>query len=136
MLKIRLTRTGKKHQPSYRVVVTPKENPVKGKYLTSLGHYDPVREEISIDSEKVLAWLNKGAQPSQRIARLLDKAGVKHKSITVIHYHTKPKQAKEAKEVASPEPVEVTDEAAEEATVPTSDEAPAQGEQEQLPSQG
>lgn len=86
MLKIRLTRVGKKHQPSYRIVVTPKENPVQGQYLDLVGTYNPLRSEVKINQEKVLEWLNKGAQPSQRLSRLLSHAGVEHKLIKVKIY--------------------------------------------------
>ncbi len=112
MLKIRLTRMGKKHQPSYRVVVTPKENPVGGEYIDLLGTYNPLRGEVSIDKEKALEWLNKGAQPSDRIARLLKNAGVEHKSIVVKVYTPKPKEV-EVEEKAEKAPV------AEEATEST-----------------
>lgn len=91
MLKIRLTRMGKKHQPSYRVVVTPKENPVKGQYLDLVGTYNPLKEEINLELEKIGQWLDKGALPSERVARLLAKAGLKHKSIIVKHYQPKAK---------------------------------------------
>lgn len=95
MLKIRLTRVGKKHQPSYRIVVTPKENPALGQYIDLLGTYNPLKGSVSLDTEKALAWLNKGAQPSERLARLLEKAGVSHKSIVVKRYQPKPKDEAE-----------------------------------------
>lgn len=96
MIKIRLTRIGKKHQPSYRLVVTPKENPAKGQYLELLGTYNPIQDQIAFDTDKVMAWLNKGAQPSDRVARLFDNAGLKHKSIIVKKFVPKPKEEKAA----------------------------------------
>jgi len=103
MLKIRLTRVGKKHQPSYRMVVTPKENPVQGQYLDLVGTYNPIKAEVKINQEKVLEWLNKGAQPSDRISRLLTQAGITHKLITVKVYEPRPaKKAQEEKAAPSP----------------------------------
>lgn len=119
MLKIRLTRMGKKHQPSYRIVVTPKENPAQGQYLDLVGTYNPIKGDVSINNDKAMDWLNKGAQPSERVARLLDKAGLKHKSIVVKMYQPKPKE--EVAEEAVPE-APVT----EETTDATPEEAPAE----------
>lgn len=113
MLKIRLTRIGKKHQPTYRIVVTPKENPVAGRYLDLVGTYNPIKGDVQIDNDKVIAWLDKGAQPSERIARLLDKAGIVHNLVVVKHYE--PKKKEEVAEEAAPEaPAETTEEATDE----------------------
>lgn len=71
MLVIRLTRTGKKNQPSYRVVVTEKTNPVKGKFLEILGHYNPRLKEKSLDGERIKYWISKGAQVSDTVHNLL-----------------------------------------------------------------
>lgn len=101
MLKIRLTRIGKKHQPSYRIVVTPKENPALGQYLDLVGTYNPLKGDVKIDNEKAIEWLNKGAKPSDRVARLMEKVGLKHNSIVVKHYTPKPKE--EAKTEAKAE---------------------------------
>jgi small subunit ribosomal protein S16 len=116
MLKIRLTRMGKKHQPTYRIVVTPKENPVAGTYIDLLGTYNPIKGDVQIDTEKAIAWLNKGAQPSERLARILSKAGVQHKSVVVKVYTPK---AKEEEAVEAP----VTEAPAAE---PTTEEVPAE----------
>ncbi len=100
MLKIRLTRIGKKHQPSYRIVVIPKERPVAGQYLDLVGTYNPLREELSVNNERVTEWLNKGAKPSERVARLLTKVGLKHNSIVVKRYSPKVKIEAAAKATA------------------------------------
>ncbi len=117
MLMIRLTRMGKKHQPTYRVVVTPKQNASQGDYLEKIGLYNPLREVVEIDMKKAVEWLDKGAMPSDRVARLLTKAGVKHKSIVVKHYTPKP-EAEEKVEVksAAETPVEDTIESTEDVT--------------------
>ncbi len=117
MLKIRLTRMGKKHQPSYRIVVMPKERPVAGQYLELVGTYNPLKEELSVNNDRVMEWLNKGAKPSDRVARLLSKVGLKHTSIVIKHYAPKPK-AKEsaavtvetpAEAIVEPQPEEITE---------------------------
>ncbi len=75
--KIRLTRLGKKKQPTYRVVVTDSRKPRDGKYIEQLGIYDP-REEpslVRIDNERALYWLRTGAQPTERAQKLLEISG-------------------------------------------------------------
>lgn len=109
MLKIRLTRMGKKHQPSYRIVVTPKENPARGQYTDLLGTYNPIAEQLDVNKEKAMEWLNKGAQPSERVARLLTKSGMTHRSLVVKVYQPKPKEEPKAEE-ATPATKAETDE--------------------------
>lgn len=93
MLKIRLRRTGKKNQPSYRVVVVEHTAPIQGSYMESLGTYNPRISEFTVNKDRVLHWLGFGAQPSERVAKLLIKAGVEHKQITLPDYSRKPKKA-------------------------------------------
>ena len=71
MLVIRLTRIGKKNQPSYRVVLTEKQNPVRGKFIEILGSYDPRLKTKSLKTERIKYWLSKGAQPSDTLHNLL-----------------------------------------------------------------
>ncbi|MFQ5444491.1 MAG: 30S ribosomal protein S16 [Nitrospinales bacterium] len=75
---IRLTRLGAKKRPFYRIVATDSRKPRDGKCLEILGTYDPLKEEnnIKVDAEKALAWINKGAKPSNTVASLFKKAGV------------------------------------------------------------
>lgn len=108
MLKIRLRRGGKRNQPSYRIVVTEHTAPIKGSYLESLGNYDPHRKEFKVDADRVLHWLNHGAKPSERMARLLMAAGVKHKQITLPDYSKKPKRGPKKVVEAGPAPVPAT----------------------------
>lgn len=77
-VKIRLTRTGRKNLPSYRVVVADSRMPRDGRFLDTIGHYDPKTDPsvVEIDKEKAKAWLGKGAQPSNTVARLLEISGV------------------------------------------------------------
>ncbi len=76
-VKIRLTRMGKKKQPSYRVVVMDSRKPRDGKYIEQIGRYDARQEPslIEIDNEKAVKWLQDGAQPTDRVRKLLEISG-------------------------------------------------------------
>ncbi|CAB4533191.1 SSU ribosomal protein S16P [Actinobacteria bacterium IMCC26207] len=76
-VRLRLTRVGKKKQPSYRIVAADARSPRDGKYLEIVGTYDPRREPsaITVDNEKAIEWLKKGAQPSERVQKLLVISG-------------------------------------------------------------
>jgi small subunit ribosomal protein S16 len=79
MLVIRLQRTGRENLPTYRLVVAEKARPVKGKFLEILGHYLPAQKDpvFEVESEKIQEWVKKGAIPSDTVARLLKKKGLK-----------------------------------------------------------
>ncbi|MFA6423407.1 MAG: 30S ribosomal protein S16 [Patescibacteria group bacterium] len=81
MQRIRLTRIGKKKRPFYRIVVTPQQNAVKGKFTSIVGNFDPMTKKLSIDKDSILNWLNMGAIPSNTVSKLLLEAGLKHKLI-------------------------------------------------------
>lgn len=121
MLVIRLRRIGRKHDPHYRIVVTEHTAPVQGKFLAEIGHYHPKSKEFGIDKDAFMSWLNKGAQPSNTVARLAQRNELEHKQITVKTETGKPKAkaqelaAKKAEKAAAPAPVETP--AEEEATV-------------------
>ena len=76
-VRLRLKRVGKKKQPSYRIVAADARSPRDGKYLEIVGTYDPRREPsaITVDNEKAIEWLKKGAQPSERVQKLLVISG-------------------------------------------------------------
>jgi small subunit ribosomal protein S16 len=78
MLKIRLRRTGAKKQPSYRVVVAESTAPRDGTFLEILGHYNPLTNPTTfqVKEERVREWLRRGASPTERVQRLLDKSGI------------------------------------------------------------
>jgi small subunit ribosomal protein S16 len=78
LLKIRLRRTGAKKQPAYRLVVTESTSPRDGTFLEILGHYNPLTEPTTfvIKEERVRAWLERGAQPTDRVQRLLAGQGI------------------------------------------------------------
>jgi small subunit ribosomal protein S16 len=71
-------RVGKKKQPSYRVVVADGRSPRDGRYIEIIGHYQPRQEPsgFEIDGDKVLSWLQKGAQPTEQVHKLLVGAGI------------------------------------------------------------
>jgi small subunit ribosomal protein S16 len=75
-VKLRLMRMGKKKQPTYRVVAADGRAPRDGRFIEILGHYDPRREPsaISIDTSKVDQWIARGAQPTDRVRKLIDVA--------------------------------------------------------------
>jgi small subunit ribosomal protein S16 len=75
---LRMTRRGVKKKPFYRIVAADSRSPRDGKFLEMLGTYDPLKSEnnIKVDAEKVTSWIQKGAKPSQTVARLLKKVGV------------------------------------------------------------
>jgi small subunit ribosomal protein S16 len=81
-VKIRLMRVGKKKQPTYRVVVADSRSPRDGRFIERLGFFSPLtpREQaehrLKLDMDKVKSWLAKGAQPTDRVMRFLDEAGV------------------------------------------------------------
>lgn len=76
-VKIRLTRLGKKKQPVYRVVVMDSRKARDGKYIEQIGRYAPLDHPslIEIDNEKALKWLKDGAQPTDRVRKLLEISG-------------------------------------------------------------
>ena len=78
MVTIRLRRTGKTKQPSYRVVVADSRSPRDGKFIEIIGHYNPVRQpkELVIKGDRARYWLSVGAKPSDRVAYLLKKVQV------------------------------------------------------------
>ena len=79
MVRIRLTRVGSKKNPIYRVVVADGRSPRDGRFIEIVGRYNPQTEPstIDLDTEKIEAWLAKGAQPSAPVARLIKASSVK-----------------------------------------------------------
>jgi small subunit ribosomal protein S16 len=80
-LKIRLTRAGAKKRPYYRIVVADSRSPRDGRFIEKVGTYDPMKPRddagrVVLETEKIQAWLAKGAQPTDRVLRFLDAAGL------------------------------------------------------------
>lgn len=84
MLKIRLRRVGRIHEPIYRIIVTEDKAAAQGNFIAQVGHYNPKTKAITLNKEEILDWMNKGAKPSNTLSKLLKKEKMKHKSI-VIH---------------------------------------------------
>jgi small subunit ribosomal protein S16 len=77
-VKIRLMRVGKKKQPTYRVVVADGRSPRDGRFIEIIGQYAPRQEPslVQIDEDSALAWLRKGAQPTEQVQKILMSTGV------------------------------------------------------------
>lgn len=83
-MKIRLARGGSKKRPFYRIVAADSRMPRDGRYIEKLGTYNPLlpkdsEERVKMDMERVQHWLDKGAQPTDRVSRFLEAAGVLEK---------------------------------------------------------
>lgn len=74
-VRIRLTRKGRKKEPFYRIVVADSEAPRDGKFLDILGTYDPMKNPaaVTIDNEKLDAWMKRGAKPTETVESLIRK---------------------------------------------------------------
>lgn len=81
MLRIRLRRVGKKGRPYYRIVVADSAAPRDGAYVEWIGQYDPMADppEAVVKQDRALAWLSKGAQPSDAVKRIFDRDGIYEK---------------------------------------------------------
>jgi len=80
-LAIRLSRGGRKHLPVYRIVVADKRMPRDGRYIERLGTYNPMmanddEKRVVLNQERIEHWMKEGAKPSDRVARLMAKAGI------------------------------------------------------------
>ena len=77
-VKIRLKRMGSKKHPVYRIVVADSRSPRDGRFIETVGTYNPLVQpsEVKLDEELVLSWLNNGAQPSDTVKNLLSSEGV------------------------------------------------------------
>ena len=76
-VKLRLTRIGKTKQPQYRIVAADSRSPRDGRFIEIVGHYNPLTDPstLKVDNEKAVKWLSQGAQPTERVAKLLEVSG-------------------------------------------------------------
>lgn len=76
-VKLRLTRVGKTKQPQYRIVATDSRSPRDGRFIEILGHYNPRQEPsaLTVNNAKAVQWLMDGAQPTERVKKLLEISG-------------------------------------------------------------
>lgn len=77
-VKIRMRRMGSKRKPFYRIVVADSRMPRDGRFIEEVGYYNPLTspDEVKLEEDKILEWLEKGAQPSDTVRSLLSKAGL------------------------------------------------------------
>ena len=99
-MKIRLARGGSKKRPHYSIVVADSRMPRDGRFLEKVGTYNPMlakdaEDRIKMDVERIKEWLAKGAQPTDRVARFLESAGVIAKTV-----RANPKAAVPGKQMA------------------------------------
>ena len=84
-LKIRLTRAGAKKRPYYRIVIADSRAPRDGRFIEKVGTYNPLlpsdsAQRVTLDVERIQHWLSQGAQPTDRVLRFLDKAGLRSRA--------------------------------------------------------
>ena len=105
MLRIRLTRTGRTKQESFRLVVAEHARPVKGKFIEVVGHYQPTKNPkvLVVDKSRIEYWMSKGAQPSSAVAAMLKKEGVSNMEKFIFKRQANmKKKGEEAKEEGAP----------------------------------
>ncbi|BAV01526.1 MULTISPECIES: 30S ribosomal protein S16 [Lactococcus] len=80
-VKIRLTRMGSKKKPYYRINVADSRSPRDGRFIETVGTYNPLvaENQVTLKEERVMEWLNNGAQPSDTVRNILSKAGIMKK---------------------------------------------------------
>ncbi|MEW5805272.1 MAG: 30S ribosomal protein S16 [Patescibacteria group bacterium] len=104
MLSIRFKRIGKKNQPSYRVIVTPKKaGGPKGKPIEYLGWFNPFSKEFALKKERILYWLSQGAKTSDSLQNLLIRAGIIKSKKIAVHKKSKKKSEPSVQSGASQE---------------------------------
>lgn len=146
-LSIRLSRGGSKKRPYYRIVVADARSPRDGKFIEKIGNYNPLlakddEKRIVLDADRAKHWLGVGAQPTDRVARFLDAAGVKERAARSNPKKAEPgEKAKErAEERAEKLKAQQEAEAAANEATPNSDAgddvAAADGESAQAPAEG
>lgn len=99
MLAIKFKRIGKKHQPSFRVIVAEKRSKVNGRFIDDLGWYNPKSKGFALDKEKTKQWLGNGAQPTASIHNFLVKAGALNAPKIAVHKIRQPAEEKAKGEI-------------------------------------
>ena len=132
-LKIRLSRAGAKKRPFYHIVVADSRSPRDGRFIDRLGYYDPMKpkdsaERVKLNTERAKAWLDKGAQPTDRVARFLTQAELMTRPERHNPIKAKPKAKAQERLKAAQEAAEAAKTAVEEAPVEAApvEEAPAE----------
>ena len=127
-MKIRLARGGSKKRPFYSIVASDSRMPRDGRFIEKLGTYNPLlpkdsEERVKMDMERVKHWLEQGAQPTDRIARMLEAAGVLEKTTRSNPKKGTPGKAAQERAAAK---AEKAGKAAEAAAAPAEAEAPVE----------
>jgi small subunit ribosomal protein S16 len=134
-LKIRLARAGAKKRPYYRIVIADSKSPRDGRYIEKIGTYDPLLpkdhgERVRLDKERAQHWLSHGAQPTDRVLRFLDAAGMRKRDARSNPQKGQPGKKRVEREEAKRAAAEEKAKAAAEATAaPLPEPAPAELEQ-------
>ena len=107
-VKIRLSRGGAKKRPYYYIVVATSASPRDGRYIEQIGTFDPMLKKddanrVKLDLERCKYWLSVGAQPTDRVARLLDGAGLMKRTASNNPEKAKPKKKRLEREAAQAE---------------------------------
>ena len=124
-LAIRLSRGGAKKRPYYRIVVADSRNPRDGRFIEKLGTYNPLLakdspERVKLDADRIQHWLGVGAQPSDRVLRFLDAAGIRERQVRSNPNKAQPgEKAKERAEARAAREAELAEAAAAAAEAPT-----------------
>ncbi|MEA3263697.1 MAG: 30S ribosomal protein S16 [Pseudomonadota bacterium] len=127
-VSLRLSRGGSKKRPYYKIVVANSRAPRDGKFLEQVGTYNPLlakddENRVRLVEDRVKYWIGVGAQPTDRVARLLDKAGIKERAPTVNPNKGEPgKKAKERAEEKAEKAREAEEAAAAAAAAPVVEE--------------
>lgn len=133
---MRLSRGGSKKRPYYKIVVSNSRAPRDGKYLEQVGTYNPLlakddENRVRLVEDRVRYWIGVGAQPTDRVARMLDKAGIKERAATNNPQKAEPgKKAKERAEEKAEKAREAAEAAAAASAAPA-EEAPAEAAAEE-----
>lgn len=126
MVRIRLTRVGKKNAPAYRVVIADQRKAVKRKFIEIIGHYNPTFavKELVIDKDRALFWLERGAMPTPTVQNLMVDLGIMKDKINIKYAKKIEKEEPKAEPVATAEEG-VTEEITTEEPVETATETAA-----------
>ena len=132
-LKIRLARGGSKKRPFYRIVVADSASPRDGKFIEKVGTYNPIlpkdraAERLTLDIERAKHWLQVGAQPTDRVARMLDSAGLLKRDARNNPNKALPGKKRQEREKIAADAAAAAAEAAAAAAAAPAYEAPAEG---------
>jgi len=139
MLKIRMSRGGAKKRPVYKIVVADSRKPRDGRFIEKVGFFNPLlpkdkKERLSLDIERIKYWLEKGARPSDRIARFLGEANVIPKPAQKNNpIKAKPKKKAQERLAAAEEAKKAAEEASKvEAEKPSEETKPVEEKKEEV----